>query len=184
VGGSFGFVFTGRAMTSHPRTLLITRDCYVLLWRHIYIYPQPAIKSLRFPDRLIDIGARQHEHARTTRWSFITGRCRDYWFQTTYVIIWQWKPWLRTGKVYRCQKIRWGVWIRNQLDVTFVLSFISPLQVTQHVSGNHVSIFRSCRLRSVIATCWYCAVAVGRLSEPVSRYCVRWGVLRTPQRTQ
>jgi len=35
------------------------------------------------------------------------------------------------------------VWIRNQLDVTFVLSFITPLQVAQHVSGNHVPIFRS-----------------------------------------
>jgi len=31
----------------------------------------------------------------------------------------------------------------NQLDVTFVLSFISLLQVAQHVSGNHVPIFRS-----------------------------------------
>jgi len=59
------------------------------------------------------------------------------------------------------------MWIRNQLDVTYVLSFISPLQVAQHVSGNHVPIFRSWRLRSVIATCWYCAVAAGRLSEPV-----------------
>jgi len=36
-----------------------------------------------------------------------------------------------------------SVWIRNQLDVTFVLSFISPLQVAQHVSGNHVPIFKS-----------------------------------------
>jgi len=27
-----------------------------------------------------------------------------------------------------------SVWIRNQLDVTFVLSFISPLQFAQHVS--------------------------------------------------
>jgi len=35
------------------------------------------------------------------------------------------------------------VWIRNQLDVIYVLSFISPLQVAQHVSGNHVPIFRS-----------------------------------------
>jgi len=40
-----------------------------------------------------------------------------------------------------------SVWIRNQLDVTFVLSFISPLQVAQHVSGNHVPIIRSWRLR-------------------------------------
>jgi len=61
------------------------------------------------------------------------------------------------------------IWIRNQLDVTFVLSFISPLQVAQHVSRNQVPIFRSWRLRSVIATFWYCAVAAGRLSEPVSR---------------
>ena len=35
------------------------------------------------------------------------------------------------------------VWIRNQLDVIYVLSFISPLQVAQHVSGNRVPIFRS-----------------------------------------
>ena len=35
------------------------------------------------------------------------------------------------------------VWIINQLDVTYVLPFISPLQVAQHVSGNHVLIFRS-----------------------------------------
>ena len=47
------------------------------------------------------------------------------------------------------------IWIRNQLDVTFVLSFISPLQVAQHVSGNHVPIFRSWRLYSVIVTSSY-----------------------------
>jgi len=35
------------------------------------------------------------------------------------------------------------VWIRNQLYVTYVLSFISPLQVAQHVSGNQVPIFRN-----------------------------------------
>jgi len=33
------------------------------------------------------------------------------------------------------------VWIRNQLVVTYVLFFISPLQVAHHVSGNHVRIF-------------------------------------------
>ena len=44
------------------------------------------------------------------------------------------------------------VWIRNQLDVTFVLSFISLLQVAQHVSGNHVPIFRCLRLCKVIPT--------------------------------
>jgi len=64
------------------------------------------------------------------------------------------------------------VWLRNQLDVTYVLSFISPLQVAEHFSGNHVPIFRSSRLRSVIGS-----------------YCVHWGVrstlyaIRTPQWT-
>ena len=36
----------------------------------------------------------------------------------------------------------------------FVL-FISLLIVAQHVSGNHVPIIRSWRLRNVIASCWY-----------------------------
>ena len=44
----------------------------------------------------------------------------------------------------------------------FVLSFIFPLQVAQHVSGNHVPIFRSWRLRCVIATCWCCDVVAAR----------------------
>jgi len=43
---------------------------------------------------------------------------------------------------------------KKPTSVTFVLSFISPLQVVQHVTGNHVPIFRSWQLRSVIATCW------------------------------
>ena len=43
---------------------------------------------------------------------------------------------------------------KNQLDVNFVL-FISLLIVVQHVSGNHVPIVRSLRLRDVIALCWY-----------------------------
>ena len=33
--------------------------------------------------------------------------------------------------------------------------FISLLIVAQHVSGNHVSIIRSWRLRDIIASCWY-----------------------------
>ena len=33
--------------------------------------------------------------------------------------------------------------------------FISLLIVAQHVSGNHVPIIRSSRLRDVIALCWY-----------------------------
>ena len=57
------------------------------------------------------------------------------------------------------------VWVRNQLDVTYVLSFISPLQAAQHVSGNHVPIFRSWRLRSVIATCWYCVVTMSGIIQ-------------------
>ena len=36
-----------------------------------------------------------------------------------------------------------SVWIRNQLDITFELFFISPLQVSQYVSGKHVPIFSS-----------------------------------------
>ena len=72
-------------------------------------------------------------------------------------------------------------WIRNQLDVTFVLSFISLLQVAQHVSGNHVPIFRSWLLRSVIATCWYCAVTMSGVIQTclsVSGLCVvTWGVV-------
>jgi len=35
----------------------------------------------------------------------------------------------------------------------FALFFISPLQVAQHVSSNHVPKFRSWRLRSVITSC-------------------------------
>jgi len=43
---------------------------------------------------------------------------------------------------------------KNQLDVTFSI-FISLLIVAQHVSGNHLPIIRSWRLRDVIALCWY-----------------------------
>jgi hypothetical protein len=42
----------------------------------------------------------------------------------------------------------------NQLDVTFVF-FVSLLLFAQHVSGNHVPIIRSWRLRDFIASCWY-----------------------------
>jgi hypothetical protein len=51
--------------------------------------------------------------------------------------LWRSQPTLSSAKFSET------VWIRNQLDVTYVLSFISPLQVAQHVSGNHVPIFRS-----------------------------------------
>ena len=43
---------------------------------------------------------------------------------------------------------------KNQLDVNFCI-FISLLIVAKHVSGNHVPITRSWRLRDVIASCWY-----------------------------
>jgi len=58
-----------------------------------------------------------------------------------------------------------SVRIRNQLDVTYVLSFISPLQVAQHVLGNHLPIFRRWWLRGVIATCWYCAVTMSGIIQ-------------------
>ena len=76
---------------------------------------------------------------------------------------------------------RFSVDKKNQLDVTFVLSFISLLQVAQHVSGNHVPIFRSWRLRNVIATCWCCAVTMSGVIQiclSVSGLCVvMWGVM-------
>jgi hypothetical protein len=74
-----------------------------------------------------------------------------------------------------------SVWIRNHLDVTFVLSFISLLQIAQHVSGNHVPIFRSWRLHCFIAMCWYCAVKMSGVIQiclSVSVLCVvMWGVM-------
>jgi len=64
----------------------------------------------------------------------------------------------------RCLWLNDSVWIRNQLDVTFMLSFISPSQFAQHVSGNHVPIFRSWRLRSVIAMCW-CSITMSGIIQ-------------------
>jgi len=46
-----------------------------------------------------------------------------------------------------------------------MLYFISLLQVAQHVSGNHVPIFRSWRLCSAVATCWYCAVTMSGIIQ-------------------
>ena len=43
---------------------------------------------------------------------------------------------------------------KNKLDVTLVF-FISILIAAQHVSGNHVPIISSWRLRDVIVLCWY-----------------------------
>ena len=57
---------------------------------------------------------------------------------------------------------------KKQLDVTF-LFIISLLVVFQHVSGNHVPIIRSWRLRDVVASC---TLATERLSRPVGRQCV------------
>ena len=39
--------------------------------------------------------------------------------------------------------------------MSFFVFFISLLIVAQHVSGNHVPIIRSWRMRYVIALCWY-----------------------------
>ena len=48
-------------------------------------------------------------------------------------------PWLREG----CQDR-----LADSASTYFLL-------VAQHVSGNHVPIIRSCRLRDVIDLCWY-----------------------------
>ena len=61
------------------------------------------------------------------------------------------------GVICQCDFINY-IWLsvdkKNQLDVTFVF-FISLLIIAQYVSGNHVPIIRSLRLRDVIALCWY-----------------------------
>jgi len=55
-----------------------------------------------------------------------------------------------------------SVWNKKPTRCHFVLSFISPLQVAQHVSGNHVPIFRSWRLHSVVlCRGWRKAVRTG-----------------------
>ena len=52
-------------------------------------------------------------------------------------------PTLATGRFFITDvKLIYCLWIRNQIDDTFVLFFISLL-LAQHVSGNHVPIFRS-----------------------------------------
>ena len=48
-----------------------------------------------------------------------------------------------------------SVWIRKTNWMSLFVFFISLLIVAQHVSGNHVPIFRSWRLRDLIALCWY-----------------------------
>ena len=48
-----------------------------------------------------------------------------------------------------------SVWIRKINYMSLSVFFISLLIVAQHVSGNHVPIIRSRRLRDVIALCWY-----------------------------
>ena len=48
-----------------------------------------------------------------------------------------------------------SVWIRKTYYMSLFIFFISLLIVAQHVSGNHVPIIRSWRLRDVIASCWY-----------------------------
>ena len=48
-----------------------------------------------------------------------------------------------------------SVWIRKTNWMSLFVFFISVLIVAQHVSGNHVPIISSWRLRDVIASCWY-----------------------------
>ena len=48
-----------------------------------------------------------------------------------------------------------SVWIRKINQMSLFVFFISLLIVAQHVSGNHVPIIRSWRLRDVIALRWY-----------------------------
>jgi hypothetical protein len=48
-----------------------------------------------------------------------------------------------------------SVWIRKTNYMSLFVFFISLLIVVQHVSGNHVPIISSSRLRDVIASCWY-----------------------------
>ena len=48
-----------------------------------------------------------------------------------------------------------SVWIRKNNQMSLFVFFISLKIVAQHVSGNHVLIIRSSRLRDVIALCWY-----------------------------
>jgi len=103
---------------------------------------------------------------------------------------------VRATKTYR----HWE-WITNQIDVTFVLSFIflfckllNMFRATMCPSSGaddcvvlspRVGIVpwlqEGCQNRLVggvsIEMCWYCAVAAGRLSEPVDRWCVHWDVL-------
>ena len=46
-------------------------------------------------------------------------------------------------------------WIRKTNQMSLFVFCISLLIVAQHVSGSHVPIIRSLRLRDVIALCWY-----------------------------
>jgi len=65
-------------------------------------------------------------------------------------------PWLQEGCQDRLagSASMDGFVAKLALDVTFVF-FISLLIVVQHVSGNHVPIIKSWRLREVIVSCWY-----------------------------
>ena len=62
-----------------------------------------------------------------------------------------------------------SVWIRKTNWMSLFVLFISLLIVAQHVSGKHVPIIRSWRLRDVIASWWYVPWLQGRLSRPVDR---------------
>jgi len=57
-------------------------------------------------------------------------------------------PWLQGGYQVRLAG-------SASMDGSLFVFFVSLLIVAQHVSGNHVSIISSWRLRDVIALCWY-----------------------------
>ena len=61
-----------------------------------------------------------------------------------------------------------SVWIRKTNYMSLFVSFISLLIVAQHVSGNHVPIIRSWRLRDVIASCWYVPWLQGGCQEQLA----------------
>ena len=65
-----------------------------------------------------------------------------------------WTPCIRKSDVWLTVH-RNSVWIRKSNWMSLFVFFISLLIVAQHVSGNHVPIISSLRLRDVIASCWY-----------------------------
>jgi hypothetical protein len=72
------------------------------------------------------------------------------------------RSWRLSDVIASCWYVLWlqgGCQVRlvgsASMDGFVAVFFISLLIVAQHVSGNHVPIIRSWRLRDVIASCWY-----------------------------